>query len=83
MNERITIKVRECKLCGMRSVPWFGFNWPCLKDSMGVHRDTIEVEEDIESVEIRLKEVYDHALWFDRDNFNKSASDEVKAMCRG
>ena len=76
------MKVKRCKLCGIESVPYFGFFAPCRADDLGSHRDTEEVEQDDVVVARTLQVAYSSVPWFDRAKFDKYANADAKALLR-
>jgi len=75
------MKTKRCIACGAESTLFFGFSGPCRYNG-GIHREIEEIETTEEHEKNKLWAVYHSCMWYDRANFNKHASAEIKALLR-
>lgn len=76
------VKLMRCKKCGQISSPWFGFYAPCPRGAYGRHEEKEETYVTIKEASERLKLAYNEVQSFDRNNFDKNASEEYKKLLR-
>jgi len=73
------MRTRRCIECGAESTLFFGFASPCRYNG-GSHREIEEVETTEKHEAKKLWAAYHSCMWYDRINFSKHASAEIKAL---
>lgn len=83
-KEKPMLTVWRCQQCGARSMPFFGFPYPCRSNRRGRHQEQYveEVEEEEAQVSFRLKLAYEYASSRDRQGLRDSTSETAQLARR-